>query len=63
MGAKLSLQQETLPTTLMLNNESQSAMLWNQQVPSRWNTPYDELPSQIQNLTISTLSVIVIVYF
>jgi len=57
MGAKLSLQQETLPTTLMLN-EPQSAVLWNQQVRNRWHTPYDELPNQLQNISISSLSVI-----
>ncbi|XP_008184045.1 kinase D-interacting substrate of 220 kDa B isoform X2 [Acyrthosiphon pisum] len=55
MGAKLSLQQETLPTTLMLN-EPQSAVLWNQQVQNRWHTPYDELPNQLQNFSISSLS-------
>lgn len=59
MGAKLSLQQETLPTTLMLN-EPQSAVLWNQQVQNRWHTPYDELPNQLQNFSISSLSVIII---
>lgn len=57
MGAKLSLQHETLPTTLMLN-EPQSAVLWNQQVQNRWHTPpYEELPNQLQNFSISSLSV------
>lgn len=56
MGAKLSLQHETLPTTLMLN-EPQSTVLWNQQVQNRWHTPYDELPNQLQNFSISSLSV------
>jgi hypothetical protein len=56
MGAKLSLQQETLPATLMLN-EPQSAVLWNQQIQNRWQTSYDELPSQLQNFSISSLSV------
>ncbi|XP_026807360.1 kinase D-interacting substrate of 220 kDa B-like isoform X5 [Rhopalosiphum maidis] len=55
MGAKLSLQHETLPTTLMLN-EPQSTVLWNQQVQNRWHTPYDELPNQLQNFSISSLS-------
>ncbi|XP_025196878.1 kinase D-interacting substrate of 220 kDa isoform X2 [Melanaphis sacchari] len=55
MGAKLSLQHETLPTTLMLN-EPQSAVLWNQQVQNRWHTSYDELPNQLQNFSISSLS-------
>lgn len=58
MGAKLSLQQETLPATLMLN-EPQST-LWNQQVQNRWHTSYDEFPNQLQNFSISTLSVILI---
>jgi len=59
MGAKLSLQQETLPTSLMLN-EPQSAVLWNQQqVQNRWHTTYDELPNQLQNFSISSLSVII----
>lgn len=58
MGAKLSLQQETLPASLMLN-EPQST-LWNQQIQNRWHTSYpnDELPNQIQNFSISSLSVI-----
>lgn len=59
MGAKLSLQQETLPATLMLN-EPQSAVLWNQ-VQNRWHTTYDELPNQLQNFSISSLSVIIII--
>jgi len=58
MGTKISLQQETLPTTLMLN-EPQSAVLWNQQIQNRWHTPYDELPNQIQNFSISSLSVMI----
>lgn len=59
MGAKLSLQQETLPSTLMLN-ETQSAAAWNQQVPNRWNTSFDELPNQLQNFSILSLSVRII---
>lgn len=57
MGSKLSLQQETLPTTLMLN-EPQSGVLWNQ-VQNQWHTPYDELSNQFQNFSISSLSVII----
>lgn len=63
MGAKLSLQQETLPATLMLN-EPQSAVLWNHQVQNRWHTTYNELPNQLQNFSISSLSVtMTIIYF
>jgi len=57
MGAKLSLQQEALPASLMFN-ESQSAALWNQQVQNRWQTSYNDLPNQFQNFSISPLSVI-----
>lgn len=59
MGAKLSLQ-ETLPTSLMLN-EPQSSQIpqWNQQVQNRWPTQYDELPNQLQNFPISSLSVMI----
>jgi len=57
MGSKLSFQQETLPTSLMLN-ESQSAALWDQQVQNRWHTSYDELPNQFQHFSMSSLSVI-----
>lgn len=62
MGAKLSLQQETLPATLMLN-EPQSTVLWNHQVQNRWHTTYDELPNQLQNFSISSLSVIIIIIY
>lgn len=62
MGNKLSLQQETLPPTLMLN-EPQSTLLWNQQVQNRWHTSYDELSNQQQNFSISSLPVIIISTF
>lgn len=61
MGSKLSLQQETLPSTLMLN-EPQSSILWNQQVHNQWNTPYDELSNQFQNFSISSISVIIYIF-
>ncbi|VVC44300.1 Hypothetical protein CINCED_3A012526 [Cinara cedri] len=54
MGNRLSLVQEPLPATLMLN-EPQSTLLWNQQVQNRWHTPYDELPNQQHNYSISSL--------
>lgn len=56
MGAKFSLQQENLPTTLMLN-EQQPTVVWNQQVQNRWPASYNELPNQLQNISISSLSV------
>lgn len=59
MGNKLSLQQENLPATIMLN-EPQSTLLWNQQVQNRWQTSYDELPNQQHNFSISSLPVILI---
>lgn len=60
MGAKLSLQQETLPATLMLNEPQSAAVLWNQQIQNQWPTSYNELSNQLQNFSISTLSVIII---
>lgn len=62
MGAKLSLQQEALPATLMLNEPQSAAVLWNQQVHNRWHTSYDELSNQFQNFSVSSLSVIIICY-
>lgn len=62
MGAKLSLQQEALPATLMLNEPQSAAVLWSQQVNNRWNTSFDELSNQHQNFSISSLSVIIICY-